>query len=76
LSSTPRSVGLEFLKQYGVKTIIVVTKSNEFHFSMDKIKNMRAISENLCFVMKDEFSENGKIFEFFNENIEVLEYIT
>lgn len=73
--SLPRFVGFESLKEYGIKEIDVLTKDDEFYFNLDEVENMGALNDGIIFIMKDEFSEEAKIFEFFNVNIVALKYI-
>lgn len=71
----PRYIELVRLKEYGIKEIVVVTNDDEFDFKLDEVKRMNATSDTLVFIMKDGFSEESKIFEFFNANIVVLKYL-
>ena len=75
LFSPPRFVGFDSLKEYGIKEIDVLTKDDEFYFNLDEVENMGALNDGIIFIMKDEFSEEAKIFEFFNVNIVALKYI-
>ena len=75
MCSSPRFVGFDSLKKYGITEIAVLTKDDEFHFNLDQVKTMHATDDIIVFIMKDEYSEEAKIFEFNDVNVVALKYI-
>lgn len=75
LVSPPRFVGFDSLKEYGITEIDVLTNNDEFYFDLDEVENMRATNDAIVFIMKDEYSEEAKMFEFLDVNIVALKYI-
>lgn len=73
--SAPRFIGFDTLREYGITEIDVITKTDEFYFDIYKLQNMRYMDNSLVFIMKDEFSEEAKIYEFVGENIVVIKYL-